>query len=103
MPFESPIIKSEETLRQEILLNFKAKVDSYNRKFLQGLVTYDKHVESEERKIELTKAIKSAGLKPQDYLFWHILNGTTPKSSPDFMEFDTVDGKIEKLVDELSA
>lgn len=59
--------------------------------------------ERQNRMAKLEKELREKGIEPRDYLYWHILIGSTPsdefdKSAP----LDTPDGDIEKLINELA-
>jgi hypothetical protein len=112
MNFEQPILpeESEETLKYKKIAELKSKRDLL---YSQPLRDVEDHGEVRyttakklsllfEKSEKLKKKIESMNLKPSDFLFWHILAGSTPDTSPDFMELDTPDGDIEKLINELT-
>jgi len=109
MSIESPKIISEEDLRQEKIVEIKLKWDSFYDNLSKladkgekgDKEAREKVIFLEKKKRELEEKIKQMGFTPENYLFWFILVGRTPDTSPDFMELDTPNGDIEKLINEL--
>jgi hypothetical protein len=113
MNFEQPTLpeESEEALRYKKIAELKSKRDIFYSGPLKDIEDHGEVRHTTAKKIsllfekseKLKKKIESMNLKPHDFLFWHILAGSTPDVSPDFMELDTPDGDIEKLINELMA
>lgn len=112
MNFEQPISteESEETLRYKKIAELKSKRDLFYSGPLKDIEDHGEVRYTTAKKLslffekteKLKKKIESMNLKPHNFLFWHILAGSTPDTSPDFMELDTPDGDIEKLIGELT-
>ncbi len=93
-----------EIVRQQKIVEINRLLGLYYDKLEKDEVTEQKVDENLRKQIELGKVLESKGLEPTNYLFWHIMIGSTlpPGISESDMEFDTPEGDIERLIREIT-
>ena len=87
--------------REDKMAELEKRMDKLHGRDTKAQVAVESVIGAMREMNQLEDKLYSDNLKPENFLYWHILKGTKPKG--DELELDTPNGDIEKLIDKLGS